>query len=582
MRYDYYLSYSHWDIEIAKAIYQYLSARGVSVFYDRRMKSGESFQDQITNAIRNADGLIVLISDKSIQSERVKDEVLYAMQIAEERNKQIIPVIIDDVQLSGIFSFILGDRQFLHISSSDPDWVDYIFAPVVESLNIIRKKELGYEEYDSLKRSHLYIKASDKMIELIRLTLDQVELNVDLRKQYKCFVEVDRCLKQLHLLYDECAGDYSAEARQVTQAKLDMLDRIHKLYDCRTDTEDDLFSICCIIRFIYWDREIRWDCADMITHGDVSEGIVYTLPKSDYAQKQEKYRSIYLDKRSTPLPEQSQVINDFIIKTAEYLYDSPSRTPISKPWSPDAVESDERLQAIANYIREENHIFELIGEDQKAADFLKCLITSYERLKSYCEEIGAKELTAECISRIEILKQKYLSCSNDISEEHTLAEKGLRALLGFTRSNTGHYDVFLSHKARDFDIAQSVYKYLKRNLREVFFDRVSLPELSKSEYKNAILQALDRSRHFIVIVSHLQMLKAKKEEDESDWVQREMDLFHSELFEGRKENGNFIILVTDDVYMEIIDANKKNIDIKWRGYNLLRLSEYEDQILSYL
>ena len=61
-----------------------------------------------------------------------------------------------------------------------------------------------------------------------------------------------------------------------------------------------------------------------------------------------------------------------------------------------------------------------------------------------------------------------------------------------------------------------------------------------------------------------------------------MDLFHSELFEGRKMGGNFVILVTDKVFDEITKHNKKNIDIKWRSYNLIRVRDYRDRMMSYL
>ena len=61
-----------------------------------------------------------------------------------------------------------------------------------------------------------------------------------------------------------------------------------------------------------------------------------------------------------------------------------------------------------------------------------------------------------------------------------------------------------------------------------------------------------------------------------------MDLFHSELFEGRKKGGNFVILVTDKVFDEITKHNKKNIDIKWRSYNLIRVRDYRDRMMSYL
>ena len=46
--------------------------------------------------------------------------------------------------------------------------------------------------------------------------------------------------------------------------------------------------------------------------------------------------------------------------------------------------------------------------------------------------------------------------------------------------------------------------------------------------------------------------------------------------------GNFIIIVTDDVYRQIVDANKKNIDLRWRRPTLIKLSEFRDLLPGYI
>ena len=85
-----------------------------------------------------------------------------------------------------------------------------------------------------------------------------------------------------------------------------------------------------------------------------------------------------------------------------------------------------------------------------------------------------------------------------------------------------------------------------------------------------------------MIVSDAHLLEPVVHPDENNWVQREMDVYHTELFEGRKKGGNFVILVTDDVFDELTKQKKMNMDIKWRSYNLIRLRDYRDQIMSYL
>ena len=91
------------------------------------------------------------------------------------------------------------------------------------------------------------------------------------------------------------------------------------------------------------------------------------------------------------------------------------------------------------------------------------------------------------------------------------------------------------------------------------------------------MTALDHSRHFVVIITDLNMLQPS---EEMDWVRREMDTFHTEIFEGRNTDSNFIILATDTVFEQIVSEN--NIAIDWRHHTIFKISEYRDSILSYL
>lgn len=54
------------------------------------------------------------------------------------------------------------------------------------------------------------------------------------------------------------------------------------------------------------------------------------------------------------------------------------------------------------------------------------------------------------------------------------------------------------------------------------------------------------------------------------------------ILEGRKKGGNFIFLVTDDVYDEIMASNKSCLSIEYRKYEIMKFSEYRNKILSYL
>lgn len=142
-------------------------------------------------------------------------------------------------------------------------------------------------------------------------------------------------------------------------------------------------------------------------------------------------------------------------------------------------------------------------------------------------------------------------------------------------ANKGEYDVFISFKSEDAQMAETIYNYCKSRMKVPFWSKRTLPEMSQSEYEDAIYNALRKAKHFVVVLSDLDYL-------ESNWVQREMKAFDRAITEGRKPNGNFIFVVTDSVYDEIIRCNKMCLDERYCGYQILKMSEYENSLIHYL
>lgn len=99
------------------------------------------------------------------------------------------------------------------------------------------------------------------------------------------------------------------------------------------------------------------------------------------------------------------------------------------------------------------------------------------------------------------------------------------------------YDIFLSFKNTDAQgnqtedsyIAEQIYNTLKAQGMKVFFSNVVLNEVGAAAYKNAIEEALDKSRVLISIAT-------KKEYIESEWVKYERESFHDDILSGRKKN----------------------------------------------
>jgi hypothetical protein len=99
----------------------------------------------------------------------------------------------------------------------------------------------------------------------------------------------------------------------------------------------------------------------------------------------------------------------------------------------------------------------------------------------------------------------------------------------------GKADVFISARSVDYDHAQAVYDFLIGHHVAAFFSRESLPELGISDYRKQIDQALDETRHMIVVTSSVENVN-------SSWVEAEWGFFISEKRSGRK-GGNLVTLV---------------------------------------
>ena len=238
------------------------------------------------------------------------------------------------------------------------------------------------------------------------------------------------------------------------------------------------------------------------------------------------------------------------------------------------VEENNKIQvAIAEYLLKSNELFNLLREKvEQPLDFYQCLKMSYERLKNYCALIKDSKTGALAIEKIHELDE--IIKDSDLINKETKSVKEFKAVLGLKSEDVGQYDVFLSHKSLDTDMASNVYKFLKGNMLNVFFDKECLPDLGQAEYHEAIMNALDNSTHFIIVLSSLEYIK-------NGWVKEEMETFASEVREGRKE-GNFLFLVTDEIMDEIRITNKKCIPLQFRKFEVMLISEYKEKILPYL
>lgn len=367
---------------------------------------------------------------------------------------------------------------------------------------------------------------------------------------------------------------YGDEYKLIARRIINTLNIVNDALDIERIQDKRILFAAIVVTVLEADHRIRNDCIDSWTNGDVhGEQIsAYEERVAPYVQALIAYENdgSYSD-------DERRIIEDAKEKIRFSQNDTNSESKSKK-----AVSSsiDERFEAIADYFSKGNELFNLIGQDNKARDFYSCLLMSYERLKSYCAEVGEKRAFGECVIKISELKE--LIAKIDIEDiESTEAERGIKALLGLTLPKSGNYDAFISYKHYDEDRAYRVYTLLQRHLKEVFFDKVTLPELSKSDYEHAVMTALGHSKHFIVIISDIKILEGS-DFTEGDWVRREMRAFNTEIQEGRKKDSEFLILASDEVCDQIFASNKENIDIMWHWQEIIRFSEFEAVLAKYI
>lgn len=78
---DIFISYAHEDYELAKLLASVFESNGWSVWWDRKLKSGDSFDNVIQQQMNLAKCVIVIWSKDSVQSQYVRAEASYANDI---------------------------------------------------------------------------------------------------------------------------------------------------------------------------------------------------------------------------------------------------------------------------------------------------------------------------------------------------------------------------------------------------------------------------------------------------------------------------------------------------------------------
>ncbi len=229
------------------------------------------------------------------------------------------------------------------------------------------------------------------------------------------------------------------------------------------------------------------------------------------------------------------------------------------------------LAVITSRMETAERFEQLMGSAATPAE-LNCLLTDYTQIINFCSVFtdSGKEISErikQCRDKIQTVKEQ-LNTGVDFQKE-TKVLRAYRSYLGLSRPEYPMYDVFISFKSEDEKYATQVYDFLLLKGKRPFFSKENISALGNSEYHDAIMGALDHSKHFILVSSSMEHLN-------SSWVKHEWSTYVGEAVEGRK-NGNMVLVFHEDFHYR-----KEDLPIDIRRKEIISLSSFRDRLADYM
>ena len=98
-----FISYKSDDLTYVKTLAERLESAGIAVWYDREIRAGEVWSEELQTNILKADSVLVVLSPNSVRSRFVIGEC----EFAERNTKHIVPLVIGDLKETEIPLWIL-------------------------------------------------------------------------------------------------------------------------------------------------------------------------------------------------------------------------------------------------------------------------------------------------------------------------------------------------------------------------------------------------------------------------------------------------------------------------------------------
>ncbi|HWZ98710.1 MAG TPA: toll/interleukin-1 receptor domain-containing protein [Candidatus Dormibacteraeota bacterium] len=138
--YSCFISHSSKDEEFTRKLHRDLQAEGVRCWFaPEDMKIGDPFRDRINEAVRLYDKLLLVLSESSIESPWVEDEVEAALEKERlQKHTVLFPIRLDDAVMSCSKAWAARVRRILHMGDfrkwKDHDEYQKAFARLMRDL----------------------------------------------------------------------------------------------------------------------------------------------------------------------------------------------------------------------------------------------------------------------------------------------------------------------------------------------------------------------------------------------------------------------------------------------------------------
>jgi len=115
--YSVFISYSTKDQALAERLYADLRQKGIRCWFaSEDLKIGDRFRERIDEAIRRHERLLVILSEQSVKSDWVREEVESAVEREHREKRQIVfPIRVDDAVMAASTAWAASIRRQRHI-----------------------------------------------------------------------------------------------------------------------------------------------------------------------------------------------------------------------------------------------------------------------------------------------------------------------------------------------------------------------------------------------------------------------------------------------------------------------------------